>query len=306
MERDLLSRRLDDLMKIWSFPGAAAAPLLPLLEASACAWFPPERVLCRAGEPGTEMFILFSGSVEIQIPDRDGRPLTVATLQAPALLGHMSLLERNNRNATCTVKERAYIGVISQQVFTRFYDDRGPSGTVFRRLLLANLSRQLQAGDARLHQLLGRETAAPEEDVQQELNSTVRELEGWQSTPGPTDGDGWRDAVSRRAAALPLEPGATLAVIDNAETPLVLSMRGLPRTTSEQAVQRFIRFLRAIPTPPAIELRYDHCTSSLLQRPQQVSKQLSFHFARNEYHIEGDEERIVVTFTAADPCWSAA
>ena len=300
MDKSKLKERLEALMVPWTFPGAAVEPLMPILEESVCAWLPPGKVLCEEGGQGNQMFFLFSGSIEVLKRDRFGKSQPLVVIEAPTLMGHMSLLDRSKRSATCVIKERSYVGVVSERTFTRFSADPGPSGTVFRRLILASLSQQLQNGDERLGQLLASEAAG--EKARQELRVTVGALQGWTSASDEAD-EQWKSLVSRRAHMLPLEAGTELKVQMDESPPFVLTMRNLSPGASERVTQRFIRFLHTIPTPPVVELNYIDCTSSLLQRPQQVSKQLGFYFLRNAYQISGDEEKVTILFPGADSRW---
>ncbi len=302
MDRTLIKKHLETLLSAWSFPGMAAEPLIPVMEACVSGWFAPGKVLCQEGEAGDRMFFLFAGSITVRKKNRHGHDETLTTITAPALLGHMSVLDRSPRSATCIVGERAYVGILMESVFNRFCEERGPSGTVFRRLILASLSRQLSGGDTRLQALLsGGEEALDEEAAHGELRSAVGALEGWSGAEAPQGA--WKETVARRARNLPMEPGAGLKVQLDDGVPLVLTMRSLAPGESERVVQRFVRFLHTIPTPPLVELVYVRCTSSLLQRPQQVSKQLRFFFPRSAYQISGDEDRVTVMFVGADPRW---
>jgi len=303
MERELLEKRLNDLMAPWTFPGADASALMPVLEQGACAWFAPGRELCTEGDLGNTMYFLFVGSSEVLKKDRFGKNQLLTTIEGPALMGHMSLLDRSPRSATCIIKERAYVGVISEAIFNRFREDQGPSGTVFRRLILASLSRQLKNGDGCLQDLIYPEEPVTEELTESVLRSTVGVLEGWSQSKEEAEAKQWKILAARRARNLPLESGVTLEVKMDDEIPFTLTMHDLSPGTSERVAQRFIRFLYTIPTPPSVEFVYVRCTSSLLQRPQQVSKQLNFYFPRNGYQILGDEEKVTVTFPLADPRW---
>ncbi|MFT5685120.1 MAG: CRP-like cAMP-binding protein [Myxococcota bacterium] len=303
MDRALLKTRLDALLASWSFPGVASEPLIPVLEQGVSGWFAPGKVLCEEGDAGDRMFFLFEGSIEVLKKDRSGRNVTLTTMTAPALLGHMSLMDRSPRSATCIVQDRAYVGILSEAVFNRFTEDRGESGTVLRRLILASLSRQLSGGDSRLQALLsGPEAGIDEEQAHGALRSTVGVLEGW-SPSEAVESEEWKTRVARQARNLPLESGASLKLQIDSGVPLSLVMRDLSPGLSERVVQRVIRFTHTIPTPPVLELVYINCTSSLLQRPQQVSKQLRFYFPRNAYQISGDEEKVTVLFPGADPRW---
>jgi CRP-like cAMP-binding protein len=302
MDHALMKKRLEGLMASWSFPGVAVEPMLPVMEACVCGWFLPGKELCAEGDAGDRMFFLFEGSVDVLKKDRSGRSVSFVTVEAPAVLGHMSLMDRSPRSATCIVKDRAYVGILPDSAFNRFSEDRGPSGTVLRRLILASLSRQLSSGDARLHELLDGPASVSEEQARGMLRSTVGALEGWSGSAEDV-GEEWKAQVERRARNLPLEPGASMQVAMDSGVPLCLVMRGLSPGASERVTQRFIRFLHTIPTPPVVELHYISCTSSLLQRPQQVSKQLGFYFPRSAYQISGDEEKVTVLFPTADPRW---
>jgi len=138
-------------------------------------------VLCQEGDKGDTLFILISGSVRVLKRDARGVERELVTLKAPALLGHMSLIDGSARSASCIVESAARVVVMDRQVYDHRIQELGPPGTALRRLLLSSLTQQLVRGNTQLGELL----VEPEEnDLTPEADSaallrTSGVLRGW-------------------------------------------------------------------------------------------------------------------------------
>jgi hypothetical protein len=75
---------------------------------------PGEKIFC-AGEPGSAMYFIHRGAVQIISPDG----LTLATLPPGAFFGEMALLTSNRRNATAQTVDYCELSVLSREAFDR-------------------------------------------------------------------------------------------------------------------------------------------------------------------------------------------
>lgn len=118
-------------------------------------------IVCEQGEPAGTLGILTRGRFEVRINRVsgaralvDGSGTPVAELQAPALFGHMSMIDGAERSATCVALGRAQILSVSADRFRRLVDASGAEAEVFRMLLWACMFDQLAAGTSQIRDLL--------------------------------------------------------------------------------------------------------------------------------------------------------
>ena len=57
-------------------------------------------VLCREGAPGTTLFVLLEGSIEVTKRDVTGVERAVGEVQAPTFIGQMGTIDRARRTAS--------------------------------------------------------------------------------------------------------------------------------------------------------------------------------------------------------------
>jgi len=99
---------------------------------------PAGRVLMRQGEPGSEMFIIVSGSFTI---DRNGN--VIRECGAGAALGEMAILSEGPRSATVTANEPGRLLAVGHREFHALLD----VAPGISKHLLETLARQLRALD---------------------------------------------------------------------------------------------------------------------------------------------------------------
>jgi CRP-like cAMP-binding protein len=116
--------------------------------------------LCSEGEPSESMFVLLKGSVQVLRKDDRGDERQLAVLQAPALVGHMGLVDGSARSASCVA--RGEIGCIQmkRETFQRLLDEPTAGGAALRRLILASLIGQLTSANTRIQEMI-KEAPAP-------------------------------------------------------------------------------------------------------------------------------------------------
>jgi len=112
-------------------------------------------VLCTEGEPGDAMFFLLDGSIKVTRTDPHGKVRELALIQAPAIVGHMALIDHSPRSATCTAGGRTVVASLERAAWSKMLHEPTQRGTALRRVLCASLTRQLVGANDRIRNLLG-------------------------------------------------------------------------------------------------------------------------------------------------------
>ena len=170
------------------FPGSEPNALQALLGCGDEKYLQEGTLLCAEGRPSDSMFVLLDGHIDVMRKDAAGRSRKLTTLYAPALLGHMGLIDGSARSATCKAESDVRVVQFTRPRYHELVDTPGPLGATLRRLLCSSLSGQLTAGNARVHALLSE--IAPSEitdDLDEARDDITREdlrqisgvLEGW-------------------------------------------------------------------------------------------------------------------------------
>lgn len=167
-------------------PGITATALGGVLAAGQVVDAGPATMLCQEGEPPRSLFFLLTGEVRVSRRDPQGRPRELTRIQAPAMVGHMALIDGSNRSASClTIADATYV-VLDRPGYERLLDDPNTVGAALRRLLLTSLTRQLSAGNTRIRELMLGPKATPSAKSRAALPASLAK------TP--------RDSVARKAA----------------------------------------------------------------------------------------------------------
>jgi CRP-like cAMP-binding protein len=138
-------------------------------------------LICQEGERAGALFILVQGQVRVLKRDACGRERELAVLSAPALLGHMSLVDSSPRSATCLAAGSARVLTLASDVYHRNIKAAVPAGTALRRLLLASLTQQLVRATNHLDALLRplEDEARTDEQDAESLLEAAGLLSGW-------------------------------------------------------------------------------------------------------------------------------
>ncbi|HEV2884745.1 MAG TPA: cyclic nucleotide-binding domain-containing protein, partial [Pyrinomonadaceae bacterium] len=93
-----------------------------LAHASASHVFAPDEMVIRAGDPGSSMFVVHSGKVNVQVND-NGRARTVATLSEGAFFGEMALFTGEPRTANIVALEETEVLEIGHDAMKQVFDN---------------------------------------------------------------------------------------------------------------------------------------------------------------------------------------
>jgi small-conductance mechanosensitive channel len=92
-----------------------------LAKASVSHIFAPGELVIRAGDPGSSMFVVHNGRVNVQITE-NGRPRTVATLNEGDFFGEMALFTGEPRTASVLAIEETEVLEIGHDAMKRVFD----------------------------------------------------------------------------------------------------------------------------------------------------------------------------------------
>jgi len=170
--------------------------LANMFSAGSLAEVPPGQSICTFGQPAKKVFLLVSGTVEVEKPDAGGSMRPIAKVVGPAMIGHMSIIDGSNRSATCRVVGDSSATIISLDAsqFKRLLSRPDPTGGAVRHLVLASLIRQLGNTNITVSSLLDgmserdaatQTGAQPIQDIdEQDLHLLQAVLRGWSVPPG--------------------------------------------------------------------------------------------------------------------------
>ncbi len=189
MKREHLLPIASTLLAAHNVRGAQPGDLAASLEVCKPRHLDPDELLCQEGAVPTEMFLLVEGEIRVTRLDKSGAPHELAHLSAPALVGHMGLVDRSPRRATCAASGEAIVLSVDLEACRAHMTLPTPEAAALRRLLLASLSRQLADANGQIRRLL-------------HAGEIKTGLEPTKEAPGPVERELTLADVSRLAAVL--------------------------------------------------------------------------------------------------------
>lgn len=156
-----LNRCAAELVARHMYPGADAGDVVTILSRGHRARLAAGTQLCREGDPGDTMFVVLHGRVQVLLHDTEGRSRQLAVVEPPALLGHVTLVDRSPRSATCVALDEVDAITLDGATYDAAVREPSASGSALRRLLIASLVTQLSSGNERIRAVIeGREDVA--------------------------------------------------------------------------------------------------------------------------------------------------
>ncbi|MFT4976792.1 MAG: CRP-like cAMP-binding protein [Myxococcota bacterium] len=157
--------------------------------------------LCQEGDPSDALFVLLQGEVRVSRRDSEGTPRELAILTAPALIGHMGLVDGSPRSATCETRGEVGLLALSAVAFRETLSRADDAGAAMRHLILASLIQQLSTANDKVRGLLDQLADEPEPEPSAPLRRKRRQVEeddilklagvldGWTVDPRSLDED---------------------------------------------------------------------------------------------------------------------
>jgi len=139
--------RLEFLRDIPIFAGLRPDALKELADHITEASFPGGALVFHEGEPGSELFVIYTGRVEVIKHLGESRETTLARLQAKDFFGEMAVIERVARSASVrTVKRTLLLSIRSSQLH-QLFTNRPDQYAILILNISRDLSRRLRALD---------------------------------------------------------------------------------------------------------------------------------------------------------------
>lgn len=170
-----------DLLRRHGFGEAALPEMRGILRQAWQQRLNPDEFLCHEGDQGDSMWILVRGSIQVSKRNFQGTDQNLAQVKAPALLGHMALVDGVRRSASCKAAEVVEVATINKEEFRSLMRSNNPTGDVFRGMILASLWRQLSRGNGVLSDLLNPSQVGQltEEQTSELLTNASATFGGW-------------------------------------------------------------------------------------------------------------------------------
>jgi len=106
------------------------------------------------GAGGDFMLLVLEGKVEVRKQDRWNRPQVIAVVDAGKTLGEMSMIDGEQRFATCVAIEPTMVAVLDRENLARIIVEQPLLGAKILMELVLMLSQRLRLTSARLVELL--------------------------------------------------------------------------------------------------------------------------------------------------------
>ena len=139
--------RLEFLRDIPIFAGLKADALQELANHITEASFPPGALVFREGEPGSELFVICTGRVEVIKHLGEPRETLLAKLQAKDFFGEMAVIERVVRSASVRAAKRTLLLSIRATQLHQLFMNRPDQYAIVILNISRDLSRRLRALD---------------------------------------------------------------------------------------------------------------------------------------------------------------
>jgi len=117
----------------------------------------PAQPICREGDEAAGLMVLLAGTAEVFMRGRE--PL--ATLEAPCVLGEMSLLIEGRHTATVRARTECRLHVLPRAQFTRLLEDESAIAYKVVTTIAEVLARRLLRMDEKVVELASRRDAPP-------------------------------------------------------------------------------------------------------------------------------------------------
>lgn len=115
----------------------------------------PDELLIRAGETASDIFIIGSGRVKVQITLPDGRILRLRTMTAGAVVGEIALLLGQTRGADVVVETPSTIHRLTAATLARLEREDPELALVLHRILATTLAQKVTLANRVIEQAAG-------------------------------------------------------------------------------------------------------------------------------------------------------
>ncbi len=121
---------------------------------------PAGEELCREGDAGKELYFITAGALAVRKKDHLGEPRDLAVMRAPAMIGHMGLVDGARRSASCEATEACVVLLMGDALYREIVGRRGDEGELLREMIISSMVQQLHRASTELAELVDRMPAA--------------------------------------------------------------------------------------------------------------------------------------------------
>jgi len=160
-----------------SFPGASHAAIERVLAKGDCKQLPHGALLCREGDPGSELFFLVRGNITVLRKDGNGEDRILSDMTCPCVFGHMSVIDGSRRSASCRANGPVEFVTLTRAQVDILLADGSAAGVALRRLLIASLCDQLSSANGFVRKLVLDHTDGNDPSIQKPTGTTSKPRE---------------------------------------------------------------------------------------------------------------------------------
>lgn len=132
-----------------------------ILSATIPLTVPPKGLIFREGDEGTGLYLLFKGSAEILKQDREEAEQQIATVEAPTVLGELSLVTESTHSATVRALTECELHLLGREKFRRLLQADNLAAHKLMSTIAEVLARRLLRMDQKVIELLGQRDGPP-------------------------------------------------------------------------------------------------------------------------------------------------
>jgi len=194
MNRETLTPIAHQLLGTHLVRGVRPGDLAAAMEKGQALQLDDGETICAEGDSPDALFVLVEGHVVVSRRDANGRARTLATLEAPALFGHMGLVDGSKRSASCVASGDTLVVSLTAEDCRAQMAHSNFEAAALRRLLLSSLAQQLTHTNEQIRKMIdagslpmGFDVSDEESSPQVERELTLSDvahlaaaLEGWQ------------------------------------------------------------------------------------------------------------------------------
>ncbi len=145
--------------------GLTPAETQQILDAMVPATAEPGTTVFKEGDRASGLLVLVSGTIEILKQGATGREESLASVDAPAVLGEMSLVTEQPHSATGRARTACEFRLLTRSQFDRLLDADSLAAYKLVRTLAAVIARRLHRINEKVVELAQQPTPAPVEEL---------------------------------------------------------------------------------------------------------------------------------------------
>ena len=120
-----------------------------LLQATTTRRLKPRDVLCRKGDPGSQLYGILSGSIKVSAPGLDGKDVMFTLMGPGEVIGEISILDGGKRSATAEAVEDTELLTLHRRELIPFLEQHPRAAIGLAEVLVARVRRLSERAEDR-------------------------------------------------------------------------------------------------------------------------------------------------------------